>query len=318
MIDYFDADDTPYVRAVTRKMLVAAVTRIYHPGTKFDSVPVLDGEQGIGKSTFLKDLCGEEYYADNLSLTDMNDKAAAEKLQGFWIVEIPELAGMKKADIEKVKAFITTTDDKYRPSYGRTVESHPRQCVVIASVNGERGYLRDITGNRRFWVVKLKQTEQKRKWHFTKEEKDQIWAETKKYYEDGEKLYLEGDLLESAQEAQKSAMEMDERQGMVEQYLNMLLPERWDMMDLYERRNYISEKDSPTVEKGVRMRSVVCNAEIWCECFGRSLSDMKPADSYAIAALMTQVYGWTRTKESIRFGIYGKQRIYKKTTEQEK
>lgn len=119
LIKYFDADDTPYVRAVTRKMLVAAVTRIYHPGTKFDSVPVLDGEQGIGKSTFLKDLCGEEYYADNLSLTDMNDKAAAEKLQGFWIVEIPELAGMKKADIEKVKAFITTTDDKYRPSYGR-------------------------------------------------------------------------------------------------------------------------------------------------------------------------------------------------------
>ena len=189
LIDYFDADDTLYVRAVTRKMLVAAVTRIYHPGTKFDSVPVLDGKQGIGKSTFLKDLCGEEYYADNLSLTDMNDKAAAEKLQGFWIVEIPELAGMKKADIEKVKAFITTTDDKYRPSYGRTVESHPRQCVVIASVNGERGYLRDITGNRRFWVVKLKQTEQKRKWHFTQEEKDQIWAEAKKYYEEGEKLY---------------------------------------------------------------------------------------------------------------------------------
>lgn len=171
LIDYFDADDTLYVCAVTRKMLVAAVTRIYHPGTKFDSVPVLDGKQGIGKSTFLKDLCGEEYYADNLSLTDMNDKAAAEKLQGFWIVEIPELAGMKKADIEKVKAFITTTDDKYRPSYGRTVESHPRQCVVIASVNGERGYLRDITGNRRFWVVKLKQTEQKRKWHFTQEER---------------------------------------------------------------------------------------------------------------------------------------------------
>lgn len=83
LIDYFNADDTPYVRAVTRKMLVAAVTRIYHPGTKFDSVPVLDGEQGIGKSTFLKDLCGEEYYADNLSLTDMNDKAAAEKLQGI-------------------------------------------------------------------------------------------------------------------------------------------------------------------------------------------------------------------------------------------
>ena len=124
--------------------------------------------------------------------------------------------------------------------------------------------------------------------------------------------------MESAQEAQKSAMEMDERQGMVEQYLSMLLPERWEKMDLYERRSYISEKDSPTVEKGVKERKVVCNAEIWCECFGRSLSDMKPADSYAIAALMTQVHGWTRTKESMRFDIYGKQRIYKKTTEQEK
>lgn len=317
-IKYFDADDTPYVRAVTRKMLVAAVTRIYHPGTKFDSVPVLDGKQGIGKSTFLKDLCGEEYYADNLSLTDMNDKAAAEKLQGFWIVEIPELAGMKKADIEKVKAFITTTDDKYRPSYGRTVESHPRQCVVIASVNGERGYLRDITGNRRFWVVKLKQTEQKRKWHFTQKEKDQIWAEAKKYYGEGEKLYLEGELLESAEMEQKKAMELDERQGIVEDYLNMLLPERWEKMDLYERRSYISEKDGPTVEKGTLKREYVSNVEIWSECFGRSPSDMKPVDSYSIAALMTQIPGWERSKDCRKKGIYGKQRVYVRTEEQEK
>jgi predicted P-loop ATPase len=126
------AEDAPYVRAVSRKTFAGAVARIYRPGTKFDSVPVFDGAQGIGKSTLFKDLVGDEYYSETLSLTDMDDKSGAEKLQGFWVVEIGELAGMKKADIEKVKAFLSTSDDKYRPSYGKTVESHPRQCIIIA------------------------------------------------------------------------------------------------------------------------------------------------------------------------------------------
>ena len=147
-IKYLQADDTEYVRTVTRKTFAAAVARIYVPGIKFDSVPVLDGDQGIGKSTIVKDLVTADYYSETLSLTDMDDKSGAEKLQGFWVIEIGELAGMKKADIEKVKAFLSTSDDKYRPSYGKVVESHPRQCIIIATVNGERGYLRDITGNQ--------------------------------------------------------------------------------------------------------------------------------------------------------------------------
>ena len=161
-IKYLQAEDTEYVRTVTRKTFAAAVARIYVPGIKFDCVPVLDGDQGIGKSTVVKDLVSPEYYSETLSLTDMDDKSGAEKLQGFWAVEIGELAGMKKADIEKVKAFLFTCDDKYRPSYGRVVESHPRQCIIIATVNGERGYLRDITGNRRFWIIKLHQKKQKK------------------------------------------------------------------------------------------------------------------------------------------------------------
>lgn len=144
-IKYLQADDTEYVRTVTRKAFAAAVARVLCPGIKFDCVPVLDGEQGIGKSSIVKDLVTPEYYSESLSLTDMDDKAGAEKLQGFWVVEIGELAGMKKADIEKVKSFLSTSDDKYRPSYGRVVESHPRQCIIIGTVNGERGYLRDIT-----------------------------------------------------------------------------------------------------------------------------------------------------------------------------
>ena len=318
LVRCLQADDTRYTRAVTRKTFAAAVARIYKPGTKFDSVLVFDGVQGIGKSTLFKDLVGDEFYSETLSLTDMDDKSGAEKLQGFWVVEIGELAGMKKADIEKVKAFLSTSDDKYRPSYGKTVESHPRQCIIIASVNGERGYLRDITGNRRFWIVKVHQEVQIKKWNFTAEERDQIWAEAKTIWQSGEKLYLEGDLIKDAAEAQRDAMEVDERQGMVEEYLETLLPENWDSMDTYARRSYIADKDAPTSPLGTVRRETVSNAEIWAECFGRNLAELKPADSYAIAALMTRVSGWERTKARSRLPIYGEQRLYCRVVASEK
>ena len=244
------AEDTAYVRAVTRKVFAAAVARIYCPGTKFDSVLVLDGAQGIGKSTLFRMLAGSKFYNETLSLTDMNDKSGAEKLQGYWFAEIGELAGMKKADIEKVKAFISTMDDTYRPSYGHVVESHPRQTIIIATVNGERGYLRDVTGNRRFWIVKCLQKEAVRDFSFIPAERDQIWAEAIQIWKSGEKLWLEGCLMRDAEEAQRSAMEADERVGMVERYLNTLLPENWRDMDLYERRNYLSDRKDPTLQKG--------------------------------------------------------------------
>ena len=304
------ADDTPYVRAVTRKLFAAAVARIYVPGIKFDCIPVLDGAQGIGKSTIFRELAGPEFYSETLSLTDMNDKTGAEKLQGYWIVEIGELAGMKKADIEKVKAFLSTSDDIYRPSYGRAVESHPRQAVMIATVNGERGYLRDITGNRRFWVVKCHQQEALRKFAFTPEERDQIWAEAVALWKGGEKLYLESEFLSESEKAQRNAMEADERVGMVEQYLNTLLPDNWDEMDLYERRNYLSDRKDPTLRKGTVRRRQVSNLEIWAECFGRNPADMKSADSYAIAAIMLQMDGWEKSWERHRIPIYGQQRVY--------
>lgn len=311
-IKYLQAEDTEYVRTVTRKTFAAAVARIYVPGIKFDCVPVLDGDQGIGKSTIVKDLVSPEYYSETLSLTDMDDKSGAEKLQGFWAVEIGELAGMKKADIEKVKAFLSTCDDKYRPSYGRVVESHPRQCIIIATVNGERGYLRDITGNRRFWIIKLHQKKQKKTWNFTPEFRAQFWAEVKEIWKSGERLYLEGDVLAEAEKMQQSAMEVDERVGMVEEYLNTMLPEDWDNMDLFQRRNYLngSEFGSPAHE-AKELRTEVSNAEIWCECFGKSLQELKPTDSYSIAALMSQIGGWERTTTIKRQPIYGRQRLYK-------
>ncbi|ETA80555.1 virulence-associated E family protein [Youngiibacter fragilis] len=310
-IKYLQADDTEYIRTVTRKTFAAAVARIYVPGIKFDCVPVLDGDQGIGKSTILKDLVTADFYSETLSLTDMDDKSGAEKLQGFWVVEIGELAGMKKADIEKVKAFLSTSDDKYRPSYGRVVESHPRQCIVIATVNGERGYLRDITGNRRFWIIKVHQKKQKKTWNFTEGYRQQFWAEAKEIWNSGEKLYLEGDVLEEAEKAQKGAMEADERVGMVEEYLNTLLPDDWDSMDLFARRNYLSGCEfGGAKHTGTVTRTSVSNAEIWCECFNRNLPELKTTDSYQIAALMAQIPGWERTSSIKRLPIYGRQRLY--------
>ena len=313
-IKYLQADDTEYVRTVTRKTFAAAVARIYVPGIKFDSVPVLDGDQGIGKSTIVKDLVTADYYSETLSLTDMDDKSGAEKLQGFWVIEIGELAGMKKADIEKVKAFLSTSDDKYRPSYGKVVESHPRQCIIIATVNGERGYLRDITGNRRFWIIKVHQKKQKKTWNFDEHFRQQFWAEAKEIWKSGEKLYLEGDVLAAAEEAQKDAMESDDRSGLIEVYLNTKLPDDWADMDLFARRSFLSgnEFGVPDHTDG-ELRTEVSNAEIWCECFGKNLQDMKPADSYTIAAMMSQIPGWERTTEIKKLPLYGRQRLYRYT-----
>ena len=145
---------------------------------------------------------------------------------------------------------------------------------------------------------------------FTSEERDQIWAEAIHIWKNGERLYLEGKLAAESEKAQRSAMEADDRLGMVEQYLDILLPENWKDMDLYERRNYLSDRKDPTLPKGTVRREKVCNAEIWTECFGRSLPDMKPADSYAIAALMMQVEGWEKTGERRSLPIYGMQRMY--------
>lgn len=314
-IKFLSADDNDYTRAITKKTFAACVARAYHPGIKFDSIPVLDGAQGIGKSTLIKYLAGEEFFSDNLSLTDMNDKTAAEKIQGNWLIEIGELSGMKKADIEKVKSFVSTTDDKYRASYGRVVESHPRQCVIFATVNGDgRGYLRDITGNRRFWIVKCNQMLQKRMWDENdKNYRDQFWSEAKEIYESGEELYLEGNLLDIATDYQNEALEQDERVGIVEQYLNRLLPTNWHEMDLYKRRSFLNGDDF-ICEKGTIQRTEVSNAEIWCECFGKSQSDLKSSDSYQLAAIMKQIGGWERTSSIKKQPIYGRQKIYKKVT----
>ena len=309
LVDYLAAEDTPYVRAVTRKLLCAAYVRVHNPGAKFDNMIVLNGDQGIGKSTFISKL-GGGWYSGSLNLSDMNDKTAAEKLQGYWILEIGELAGMKKADLDKVKAFISRQDDKYRASFGRRVTPHPRQCVFFGTTNNENGYLRDITGNRRYWNVKVTGKGKHKAWELDEDTVAQIWAEVKVIAKAGEKLYLPPELEEFARDEQRAAMERDDREGLVVEYLEMLLPEGWESMDVYKCRDYVRDTDDPTRKEGVTKRTEVSNIEIWAECFGKPKEDMKNADSYAISAIMARLGGWVKTGRTKNIPIYGKQRIY--------
>lgn len=154
MHDYFGAEDTPLVRAMTKKTLVAGVARVIEPGIKFDNVLVLQGDQGIGKSTLWKKLAGT-WFSD--SLRSMEDNKAFEALRGIWIGELAELAATKKSEVEAQKAFLSSQVDRYRPAFGRRVQEFPRQCILVGTTN-EHEFLRDRTGNRRFWVVKLEKS----------------------------------------------------------------------------------------------------------------------------------------------------------------
>lgn len=317
--DYLGADDSEYTKAITRKTLVAAIARVYKPGIKFDNVLILNGPQGIGKSLLFNRL-GGRWFSDALTLTDMRDKAGAEKLQGYWILELGELAGMRKTDVETVKSFITREDDKYRVAYGVYVESHQRQCIIVGSTNAETGFLRDVSGNRRFWPVRVTGECDKKPWDLEKSDIAQLWAEAKIYYEKGEKLYLDKNLKALAEEQQAEAMEEDDREGIVREYLARRLPKDWEDKSLYERRQYLN--DDFGAINDTEEREFVCNLEIWSECFGRDPAAMEKQDSYQISAILKKINEWG-TYEGVRgglkyFKIYGRQRAWvKKPVEQQ-
>lgn len=307
-IDYLGAEDNEYVRAVTRKTLCAAIARVLHPGVKFDNMLVLNGPQGIGKSTILAKL-GSDWFSDALNLNDTRDKTAAEKLQGYWIMEIGELAGLRKSDTETLKAFLSKQTDIYRAAFGRRTQQHPRQCIFIGTTNAENGYLRDTTGNRRFWPITVPGGGTKQSWAVTKEEVEQIWAEAKELYEAGETLYLSKELAEMAEAEQTAAMERDDREGMVAEYLEKLLPEDWQFRDAYERRNFLNDE---LAANGTVKRDRVCVMEIWCECFGKDKGNLERRSSNEIAAIMKRIPGWVPMKGTKKFGIYGPAKGYER------
>ncbi len=316
-LDYFfiaflGVENTPYARAVTRKALTAAVARIMEPGTPFDYMPVLVGPQGIGKSRLLARVAVRpEWFTDNFSV---DGREAAEALQGKWIVESSELTGFKKSETAAIKAFITRTIDHYRAAYDRYAQDRPRQCVFFGTTN-EYNFLRDETGNRRFWPLEVN----KDRIYKSRDELDavhvnQLWAEAVTRYREGEPLYLPKELEREAFRKQEEFAEIDERIGVIREYLDKKIPDDWDAMDLADRRAYLQNDAWQKGQHiGENTRTRVCLMEIWCECMGHAKGDIRKSDSLELGRLMRKVSGWEYTPERCSFGVYGRQRFYVRT-----
>lgn len=302
-IDYLGAEDTHYVREVTKKMFVAAVKRVYEPGCKFDEMLVLVGAQGAGKSSLLAKM-GKGWFSDSLKTFD--SKEGGEHLQGTWIVEIGELSAMKKAEIEEVKGFLSKRDDRYRVAYDRVVTEFPRKCVFFGTTNN-KDFLYDPTGNRRFWPVDVS-TDRQVKSHFTELDDlgvDLLWAEALSLYKCGETLLLDKETYDEAQRQQESHFDTDAREGIIAEFLNMDVPKNWNNMDEVDREAYL---ENPI---GGSPREVVCVAEIWVECLGNKLNDLTPWKAKPIADIVRRLPDWEdRQPSKVRFKKYGRQKAF--------
>ena len=312
LIDYLGAEDTAYTRAATRKTLIGAIQRVLEPGCKFDTVLVLDGKPGIGKSTLLRKL-GGPYFSDSLSLTDTRDKTAAEKLQGVWIMEIGEMQGTRKADIDVMKGFLSRQVDEYRAAYGRVVERHPRTAIICGTTNSTTGFLRDTTGNRRFWPVTVNGGGRLSVWDMSEDTRAQIWAETMAFVAEGETSYLDATMEKEAAKAQQAALMYDEREGQVVDYLETLLPPDWYNWDLTQRVDYFQQRDvlDAAQKEGTMQRTRVSAMEIFCECFGRPKHYWSRKDGDEIVGIMARLPEWRRDVSKYgRDKAYGRQRLF--------
>lgn len=289
LIDYLGAEDTPYVRAVTRKTLCAAVARVYVPGIKFDTMLTLIGGQGMGKTTFFERLGGRWF---SNSMPTFKGKEAMESLQGVWILEVGELAAMKKAESEEVKNLLSKTRDNFRVAYGRRGEVFPRQCIIVGTTN-KKEIFRDTTGNRRFWPVDCKKNEYKKKKffkEFNQELVNQIWAEAKFLWEQGEELYLSSDIENDAFKIQEDHKEVDIRTEPIVKYLDTLLPEDWEKMELEDRREYLDTNYRGLI--GVKKRDRVCVMEIVKEVFGYNTNNLDNYKAKEFNDILHSLDGW--------------------------
>lgn len=308
LIDYFGAYDTEYSRATIRKALCAAVARVFEPGIKYDMVLILVGPQGTYKSTFVRKL-GMKWFSD--TFTTMQGKEAYEQLQGAWIIEIAELSALKKSESENIKQFISKCEDTFRPAYSRTVEIFKRQCVFFGTTNNA-DFLKDPTGNRRFNPVDVHIDNATKSVpnDLTQNEIDQIWAEAYQIYLSGEALFFDNSqVANDAKKEQAKHSSTDERLGIIEEYLNKLLPDDWDKKDLYERRTWL---DDPLSKKGSIKRDYVCVAEIWCECLEKDKNEMNRYNTREINDILKNLEDWEFVSSTKHFEIYGKQKYFKR------
>lgn len=308
-IDYLGAEDNVYTRTVARKSLTAAVARAYEPGCKYDTMPILVGRQGAGKSTLIRTI-GKKWYADGLSTFE--GKEAAESIQGKWIIEAGEMAGYTRAEENASKQFLSRQVDVFRQAYGRRTQEYPRRCVFFGSSN-QYEFLKDITGNRRFWPIDIEaQKPTKNVYVNLPGEVDQIWAEAVVRYKNGESLIIEDNeaALKIAETAREAHMESNSKQGLINEFLLQKVPKNWNTMSRTARRTFLT-MGSHTPDEELEYRDRICAVEVWYECFGQDPARMKKTDTREINQILMDSLYTEGGSKVMRFGEYGKQRGFK-------
>ena len=311
-VEYLGAENNGYHREVCRLTLLAAVTRIFEPGHKFDYMPILEGAQGKRKSTFVKTLA-KNWFSEMGNFDDRN--RAIESMTGSWILEFAELHQLSRNEVTKAKEFLSTTTDHSRLAYERHPRTFSRQCVFIGTTN-ESEYLKDQTGNRRFWPVKCLVSEI----NIDKLTRniDQIWAEVVQMYRDerakkpfGElPLYLvDEQAAELADELQHSRKAESPEQVLAVQIQSWLdKPSSKDDVEGKFVTEYDPFEDNPAANF---YRNTTCSSEIYEKLLGKDRKNL-PMDKmaqYQISKAMQLISGWSRSQKQGRHGSYGKQYV---------
>jgi predicted P-loop ATPase len=210
---YLGAAPTPFHHTIGALWLISAVARIYRPGVKADHMLILEGPQGARKSTALKVLAGEDWFTDELP--ELGSKDAAIHMQGIWIVEIAELDAIGRAEVSRIKAFLTRTTDRFRPPYGRYTVEVPRQCIFAGTVNPDT-YLRDETGNRRFWPLRCGTIDIAA----LARDREQLWAEAVHNFREGAIWWIDdAELLAAASTEQEARYQGDAWDARIDRWL---------------------------------------------------------------------------------------------------
>jgi predicted P-loop ATPase len=300
-IDYLGAADTSYVRAVTRKSFTAAVARAMRPGLKYDTMPVLTGAQGLGKTTLLQKM-GLSWF--NNSIESFEGKEAAELLQNAWVVEIGEMGAYSRSDVKTIKGFLSRTEDQYRAAYARKTEKHPRRCVFFGTSNDDQ-YLKDPTGGRRFWPVDCGvQGRTKLVFRDLEAEVHQLWAEAVTRYRFGEPLILPDELEQVAKQQQELHAEADPWEGIVSEFTQRQVPPDWLSRSIADRKLFWSGEFGQYQGELVP-RDRVCAQEVWLEALGGDSKGLRRAEAMRINAILDKLPGWTKYPNAYRYGTHG-------------
>jgi predicted P-loop ATPase len=278
-VESSDANPNPYAMAVGEKFLIAAVKRIMEPGAKCDSMLVLEGRQGIGKSAVPRILAGDEWFSDQLA--DMGSKDASLQLRGMWIVELSELDVLNRAEMARAKAFLSQQTERFRPPYGRRVVQIPRQCMFIGTTNAD-SWLKDETGGRRFWPVRCRQIDQEG----LRRDRDYLWAEALHHCRAGATWWLDdAEIVQHAIEEQGARYQADVWQEQIAKWLETPAERRDEHGHSVAPFN--SSRDSVTI------------ADVLHHCIGKRLEMWTQSDKNRISSCL-RALGWERYKAGSR------------------